>query len=80
MVYTYTVHIKVYWSDGKVTESVKVFNFSGSYILQNLLPSTQYSLYVTAVRLIGVNEEIVEGNSSAIVTAVTSAEGIAISC
>ena len=68
--------IQVFWSDGEAKRSINVFNFNGSYILKNLSPSTQYILYVTAVRLIGVNKKIVEGNSSITVTATTSAEGI----
>lgn len=62
-----------------MTKSINVFNFDGLYILKNLSPSTQYSLYVKAVRLIGVNEEMVEGNSSVIVTAATLTEGIYVS-
>ena len=46
-----------------------VFNFTGSYILEDLTPSTQYSIHVTAVRLIG--DEILEGNSSITVSART---------
>jgi len=52
-------------------KTVNVFNFTGTYILNNLKPSTQYNIYVRAVRLIGVNEEILEGNSSVMATAKT---------
>lgn len=59
-----------------MTKTVNVFNFTGSYILTNLMPSTQYGIYVSAVRLIGVNKEILEGNSTMTVTATTLSEGI----
>lgn len=35
------------------------------------MPSTQYDIYVRAVRMIGVNDEILEGNISIIVRATT---------
>ena len=38
-----------------------MFNFTGSYILEDLTPSTQYNIYVRAVRLIGESDEILEG-------------------
>ena len=59
-----------------MTKSVNVFNFTGSYILENLMPSTQYSLNIIAVRLIGVNREVLEGDNSITVTATTSFRGI----
>ena len=46
-----------------------MFNFTCVYILEDLTPSTQYSIHVTAVRLIG--DEILEGNSSITVSAKT---------
>ena len=46
-----------------------VFNFTGSYILKDLIPSTQYSIHVTAVRLI--DDNMLEGNSSITVNART---------
>ena len=39
-----------------------MFNFTGSYILNDLTPSTQYSVYIRAVRLVGV--KILEGSQS----------------
>ena len=59
-----------------MAKSVNVYNFNGSYILRDLMPSTKYSLFVRAVTLIGNNEKILEGNSSVTVTATTSAEGM----
>ena len=47
-----------------------MFNFSCSYILTNLTPSTQYGVYVIAVRLIG-KSEILEGSRSITATAKT---------
>ena len=58
-----------------MAKSVNVYNFNGSYILRDLMPSTKYSLFVRAVTLIGNNEKILEGNSSVTVTATTSAKG-----
>ena len=46
-----------------------MFDFTCVYILEDLTPSTQYSIHVTAVRLIG--DEILEGNSSIKVSAKT---------
>ena len=36
-------------------------NFTGSYVLEDLTPSTQYNIYVRAVRLIGDSNEILKG-------------------
>ena len=38
-----------------------MYNFTGSYVLEDLTPSTQYNIYVRAVRLIGESDEILEG-------------------
>ena len=40
---------------------VNVFNFTGTYTLDNLTPYTEYSVYVTAVRLIGDTGRRLEG-------------------
>ena len=48
-----------------------MLNFTGSYILNDLTPSTQYSIYVTAVRLVGANETILEGKNSTTATVKT---------
>ena len=45
-----------------------MLNFTNSYILGDLTPSTQYSIRVTAIKLIG---ETLEGNSSVTVSANT---------
>ena len=41
-----------------------MYNFTCLYILEDLTPSTQYSIHVRAVRLIGESDEILEGYSS----------------
>ena len=56
--------------------TVNVVNFTGLYILSNLIPLTQYSIYIRAVKYIGVNYGILEGNSSLIATAKTLASTI----
>ena len=48
-----------------------MLNFNGSYILNDLTPSTQYSIYVTAVRLVGDDQTILKGKNSTIATAKT---------
>ena len=51
-------------------------NFDGTYILTNLIPYTIYSVYVTAVRLIGGdNDRPLEGMKSKILTERTLAGG-----
>ena len=50
-------------------KAVNVFNFTCVYILKNLTPSTQYSIHVRAVKLIG--DIILEGNNSITVGAKT---------
>jgi len=62
--------MQIYYHDGKVMKTVNVFNFTGTYILNNLTPSTQYSIYVRAVRIIEVTQ-MLEGNSSVMATAKT---------
>ena len=46
-------------------------NFTGSYVLKNLTSSTQYSIYVSAVRFIGENNEILKGSRSIVTAAKT---------
>ena len=48
-----------------------MYNFTGSYVLEDLTPSTQYSIYVRAVRLIGESNETLEGNISIVANATT---------
>ena len=47
---------------------VNVFNFTGTYTLDNLTSFTEYSVYVTAVRLIGDNGRPLEGMKATILT------------
>ena len=54
-----------------MTKTVDVLNFTGSYVLINLTPSTQYSVHVITVRLIGETNEILKGYRSVIATAKT---------
>ena len=55
-------------------QTVNVTNFTDTYTLDNLTPYTEYSVYVTAVRLIGDRRPL-EGNKSRTVTARTLAGG-----
>jgi len=55
---------------------VIVTNFTGNYILDNLRPYTEYSVYVTAIRLIGTTGRLLEGEKGEIVTARTLAGGL----
>ena len=48
-----------------------MYNFTGLYILSNLVPSIQYSVYIKAVKYIGVTYGVLEGNSSLKATAKT---------
>ena len=48
-----------------------MLNFTGSYVLTNLTPSTQYSVHVITVRVIGETNEILKGYRSVIATAKT---------
>ncbi|XP_065918202.1 receptor-type tyrosine-protein phosphatase S-like isoform X7 [Dysidea avara] len=52
---------------------VNVTNFTSNYTLDNLRPYTEYSVYVTAVRLIGTTGRSLEGEKSETVTARTLA-------
>ena len=56
-------------------QTVNVTNFTGTYTLDNLTPYTEYSVYVTAVRLIGDASRPLEGNKSKMVTGRTLAGG-----
>ena len=51
--------------------TVNVVNFTGLYILSDLIPSTQYNIYIKAAKYIGITHGILEGNSSLIITAKT---------
>ena len=63
--------MQIYYSDGKTPKTVDVYDFTGSYVLEDLTPSTQYNIYVRAVRLIGENNEILEGYGSIVANATT---------
>ena len=55
---------QVYYSNSNHDQSVQVvndINFDGTYTLINLMPYTMYSVYVTAVRLIGDTSRPLEG-------------------
>ena len=55
--------------------TVNVTKFTGTYTLDNLTPYTEYSVYVTAVRLIGNSSRALEGNKSRTVIGRTLAGG-----
>ncbi|XP_065886416.1 uncharacterized protein [Dysidea avara] len=61
----------VHYSDGDSSKEEQVYNFNGSYNLRKLRPSTNYSIYVTAVRLVGDTGIVVEGNWSVLVNGTT---------
>ena len=63
--------MQIYYSDGKTMETIRVFNFTGSYVLINLTPSTSYRIHVRAVKLIGINNETLESTSSMTITITT---------
>ncbi|XP_065918896.1 protogenin B-like [Dysidea avara] len=69
----YMVHYK---SSDHPVQVVNVTTFTGNYALDNLRPYTEYSVYVTAVRLIGATGRPLEGEKSDIVTARTLAGGL----
>ena len=52
-------------------ETIKVFNFTGSYVLTNLTPSTQYRIHVRSVRFTGINNETLESISSVTINTAT---------
>ena len=69
-------HYQVYYGyRNQLMQTVNVTNFTGTYTLDNLTPYTEYSVYVTAVRLIGDTGRTLEGNRSRIVTGRTLAGG-----
>ena len=69
----------MYYSNNDPDQSFQVVsdtNFDGTYILTNLKPYTIYSVYVTAVRLIGGDTgKPLEGMKSKILTKRTLAGG-----
>jgi len=54
---------------------VNIANIGYTHVLDNLRPYTEYSVYLTAVRLIGTTGRPLEGEKSDIVTARTLAGG-----
>ena len=56
---------------------VHATNFNDTYILDNLGPYTEYSVYVIAVKLAGSNKGKVEGLKSRAITRRTLAGGTA---
>ena len=69
-------HYQVYYGyHNQPIQTVNVVNFAGTYTLDNLTPYTEYSIYVTAVRLIGSTSRPLEGNRSRTVTGRTLAGG-----
>jgi len=54
---------------------VNVTNFTDMYYADNLRPYTKYSVYVTAVRLIGTTGRLLEGEKSETITERTLAGG-----
>ena len=68
-----------YYSSDQLVQAANVTNFTGNYTLDNLRPYTEYSVYVTAVRLIETTGRSLEGEKSEIVSARTLAGGLYIS-
>jgi len=68
-----------YNASDQPVQVVNVTNFIGNYTLDNLRPYTEYSVYVTAVRLIGTTVRSLEGEKSRTVTARTLAGGLLLS-
>ena len=64
-----------YNASDQPVQAINVTNFTGNYTLDNLRPYTEYSVYVTAVRLIGTTGRSLEGEKSRTVTARTLAGG-----
>ncbi|XP_065918156.1 contactin-3-like isoform X3 [Dysidea avara] len=62
-----------YYSSDQLVQAANVTNFTGNYTLDNLRPYTEYSVYVTAVRLIETTGRSLEGEKSEIVSARTLA-------
>ena len=64
-----------YKSSDRLIQLVNVINFTGNYTLDNLRPYTEYSVYVTAVRLIGTTGRPLEGEKSDTISTRTLAGG-----
>ena len=70
--------MQVYYSNSSHSQSKQVMNdanINGTYTLDGLTPYTEYSVYVTAVRLIGNTGRQLEGMKSKTVTGRTLAGG-----
>ena len=57
---------QVYYTDqsNQLENTVDVYDFTGTYTLDNLKPYTEYSVYVTATRAIGDTGRFLEGDKS----------------
>ena len=76
--YSFWLCIQVYYngySHSQSEQTINVTNFAGTYTLDNLRPYTVYSVYVTAVRLIGDTGKLLEGMKSITLTERTLAGG-----
>ena len=51
----------MHYKEDSNDQIMNVANFTGTYILDNLTPYTEYGVYVTAIRLIGDNGKPLEG-------------------
>ena len=72
----------MYYSNSSHSQSKQVVNdanFNDTYTLDNLRPYTEYSIYVTAVRLIEDTDKLLEGMKSRTVTGRTLGGGKMIS-
>ena len=77
IVFSLTLLLQVHYkSTNQPVQVVNVTTFTGNYTLDNLRPYTEYSVYVTAVRLIGTTGRSLEGEKSRTVTARTLAGGL----
>ena len=70
------VYYQVYYGyRNQPIQAANIANFTGVYTLDNLKPYTEYSIYVTAVKLIGNPSRPLEGMKSRTVTGRTLAGG-----
>ena len=65
-----------YYHSDQSEITVNLTDFNGTYTLDGLRPYTEYSVYVTAVRLIGDTGRPLEGMKSRTVTGRTLAGGV----
>ena len=74
--------VKVYYDNYDYDQSEQLINVTnfGMYTLDNLRPHSVYSVYVTAVRIIGDTGRPLQGMKSDIVTKRTLAGGEYVQC